>query len=300
MLGWIVGALVIAAVYLLIVALIARSSLWPPRVPLFFSPGVTGVEQEDVELRTHDGLRVAGWWIHPQGDSPVVCVLAHGYLMNRSELAPVAVRLAQKGISSLAIDFRCHGDSERAKTGVGYREKAEVIAACEWIRAQRPEAKIVLIGSSMGSVASAFAMADRPELADGLVLDSAYSRLDRTTRDWWSSMGGPVLKALMAPLNLVFKPIAGFDPKTVDVTQALGKIDRPVLILHGTRDQIASPDQAERNFAACKGPAQLVWFDGAKHSEGRCAEPSKYSEVVENFLAEIGNMARDQRRSLVP
>jgi len=295
---WLVVGILVVLLYALVLFMIARGSLWPPRVPLFFAPGTVGLDQQDVEFTTDDDVRVRGWWIEGKGrPSDVVAVMCHGYLMNRSELAPVAATLAQQGVSSLMFDFRCHGDSQRKKTGLGYFERSEVTSACEWVRKQRPDAQIVLIGSSMGSAAAAFAMADRPGMAQGLVLDSAYSRLDMAAKHWWYAWGGKALATALYPTAWLMGPVAGFDPKKADVAEALSKIEAPVLILHATRDGIARKEQAERNLAACKGPSKIVWFDCGGHSEGRCVDPRKYGDAIHELFVDVGNMARDQSRS---
>ena len=83
--------------------------------------------------------------------------------MNKCELTPVAAHLAHLGASCLIFDLRAHGRSGGRKSGFGYPERMDVANAVAYARKRRPDAKIGLIGSSMGSAAIAFALKDDPE-----------------------------------------------------------------------------------------------------------------------------------------
>jgi hypothetical protein len=204
--------------------------------------------------------------------------------MNRCELAPLAIYMAQFGCSSLVYDSRAHGKSGGKKSGLGWTERQDVAAAVKFIKSKRPGMKVVLIGSSMGSAASAFALGDDPELADGLILDSAYSRLPQAISGWWRFLGGRVLSFLLTPSVVVAAPLAGFNPFKPDVAQALTAVKVPVLILHGDRDNLATVAEAKRNEAACAGHVKTVWFEGCGHSEGRWLQPEKYNLAVTEFV----------------
>lgn len=283
---WLIGIL---AVYLLAMFAIAWFSLHPFRIPIFLSPGAMAVPQEDVEFASGD-LKIRGWWSPVEGSDRVM-ILCHGYMMNRSELAPIAVELWKRGVSCLLIDFRAHGRSQGKKSFLGYREAEDVIAAVGWVRSLVPGAKVGLLGSSMGSAASAIAAGERPGLVDVLVLDSAYSRLPSAVLGWWRFLGGPVLSAALSPTVLLAAPLAGFNPFSIDVARCLTKAgDVPVLLLHGDSDNLALPAEAERNHAAVGGPKELVWLPGSGHSEGRWLHPERYYGALFGFLRQIGFM----------
>lgn len=278
---------IVLGLYLALMFGIAWFSLHPVRTPVFFSPGMLGAPQENWDIES-DGLRLRAWWI-PADGATTVAVLSHGYLMNRSELAPLAYTLWRRGISCLLLDLRAHGRSQGKQSYLGYREADDVAAAVRAARAEVPGAKIVLIGSSMGSAAGVFAAAKYPGIADALVLDSCYSKLSSAILGWWRLIGGRFLERLLWPTTLFATPIAGFNPFTVDVSVALHRAGEvPVLILHGDKDTLALPSEAERNLAACAGPAEIVWLADCGHSEGRWERPVEYERAVLTFLERHG------------
>lgn len=290
---WLILAI---AVYLGVISLIAWLSLRPFRTPLFISPGIMGAPQEELEIPSTDGVRLKCWWV-PVPEARTVAVLCHGYVMNRSELAPVAHWLWERGISSLLIEFRAHGKTTGGVSTIGYREAGDVAAAVAEARRLAPGARIVLIGSSMGSAACAFAVSNGTE-ADAIVLDSCYSRLVSASFGWWRFLGGPFLSAMLGPTVLIAGPLARINPFRIDVAKALAKCPCPVLVLHGAQDNLALPSEAKRNIAALGERGETVWFDNCGHSEFRWLQSAHYYAVLESFLIRQGLLESPTTRDL--
>lgn len=277
----------ILSVYLVVLIGVAYLSVHPLRVPLFLSPGLLGLPQANVEFNSKDGTLLRGWWV--AGTNPDrLAVLAHGYLMNRAELLPLAVELHREGYSVLLFDFRAHGKSRGRKCGLGWTERLDVAAAVEFARHKLGgDPKVLLAGSSMGCAAIALAVADDPALGDWLVLDSAYSRLVTASSGWWRFLGGRFLQVAFAPVQWIGIPIIGFNPLKVDVGKALSKVAKPVLFLHGGADTLAPRSEAERNYAMAAGPKHLHIFEGYDHSAFRFEEPERYLRTVMAWVASV-------------
>lgn len=269
------AVLTILGIYVLILIVVTWISLHPIRIPQFISPGLIGLPQEDVEFQSSDGLKLRGWWVEAPVSKAVV-VFAHGYLMNRCEFVPVAIRLAQQGYSCLLFDLRAHGRSQGKKCGLGWIERLDAGAALSFARGRAAGKKVVYVGSSMGSAAGAFALASDGSLADGIVIDSAYSRLQDAILGWWNFLGGKWLRAAFAPMVWLGIPFIGFNPYSVDVAKAVSKIEVPILFVHGEADTLASAADARRNIESALDPKEELWFPGRNHAEFRWEEPEKY------------------------
>lgn len=279
--------LTLLAIYLAIVIIVAWVSVHPVRTPLFISPGAMGASQQDVTYQTSDGIQVKAWWMDrapSDGQSNrTVAICLHGYLMTRSELTPLAVQLWKEGCACLLPDFRSHGRSGGRTCGVGWLERLDVLAAIAWVREKEPDSRIVLIGSSMGAAASALAAGEGGGIS-ALVLDSAYSRLASGALGWWRFLGGKWMAAFFSPTVLLAAPMVGINPFKVDVANALEKASVPTLIIHGDRDRLALPSEAERNYGACGEKGRLVWMKDMNHSEGRWIYPDVYWSEITSFL----------------
>ena len=280
------------AVYLAILVVITWVSLHPPRIPVFISPGAMGAPQEEVEFESQDGTKLRGWWVEAE-NATAVAVLSHGYVMNRSELAPVAHMLWEQGVSCLLYDFRAHGRSGGRVTTMGHLESHDVAAAARYAKRRCQGKPLVLIGSSMGSAASAFAWANDAAIADAMVLDSCYSTLASASLGWWRFLGGNLLPIILSPTVLLAIPAIGLNPFRIDVSEAMRKLStKPVLFLHGNKDVLALPKEAIRNHGAWGGSSCVVWFDGCGHSEGRWILPELYRESLFNFLEAEGMISK--------
>lgn len=277
-------ALIVLLIYFAILCLVAAVFVYPFRTPLFFSPGFLGASQESFELLNPEtGLKLRGWWSDVP-DAKVVVVCAHGYMMNRAELSPMAVQYSRLGISSVFFDFRAHGSSQGRKSGFGLREVSDLKAVVEAARERFPGAKIICHGSSMGAACSSFTASMYPELVDGLILDSAYDRLSDAVDGWWRFIGGKTAQFVLAPAVYLGIPIAGMNPLAISVSSYLAKVSVPTLLLHGERDTLAEPKAAKTNFEALRGEKEIVWFPGRNHSEARWEDPEQYAEAIDGFL----------------
>jgi hypothetical protein len=284
MMIWFLFILVI--LYILALVGISLCFIYPFRVPIFISPGFLGTKQETTEFPDlTTGKLLRGWWV-PHDDPKVVMICCHGFMMNRAELAPFAPRFKDLPIAFLFFDFPAHGSSQGRKSGFGFRERTAVAAAVAQAKLRYPNAKVVLAGSSMGAVASAFAQGGDPQLADALILDSCYDRLPDAVNGWWLFLGGKKLRFFLHPVVWLGYPLSGLNLYSVVVSNALRKVTVPTLVLHGTGDTLASIRHAESNFAALAGPKTLVTFDDRNHSEARWEEPEKYFNSIETFLAQ--------------
>ncbi len=275
---------ILLAVWLLLNFVVVLIAIRPPRIPSICSPGAIGAPQEIVTIKSHDLIELSGWWV--QGSHPTsVAILCHGYFLSKGELAPIAYMLWQQGFSSLLFDFRGHGKSDGAVCSFGYHERNDVLSAMEWVRKRNPDARIVLIGSSMGSVASALAWAENPEMADALVLDSAYANLGKAVGGWWRFIGGTWLSILFWPAARIGVLFLGFNPFAIKVPEFLEQLrGRPMLFMHGTDDPVAPVKQAGKNLHAMGPGVEAVWFDGCNHSEGRWEQPETYRSALLRFL----------------
>lgn len=282
---WLILILVI--LYFLVLFAVARAFVYPFRTPIFLSPGFMGMPQEWIEFENvGPGKLIRGWWV-PHEDPKVVLIACHGFMMNRAEMAPLASRFKDLPIAYMFFDFPAHGSSQGRKSGFGKPERTAVASAVAYARNRHPGAKIVLIGSSMGAAASAFALGERGDLADGLILDSCYDRLSDAIIGWWLFIGGKTLQYALYPATIMGAPLSGVNPFTTRVSDQLAKVTVPTLVIHGEADTLASLDAAKSNFSALKGEKKLVTFSDCNHSEARWEAPERYFGEVEAFLRQF-------------
>src|SRR5262245_53326125 len=123
------------------------------------------------------GLTLAADTYGPPDGPPVL--LFHGGGQTRHAWGGTARLLGDKGWRATTVDLRGHGDSDWAGPEAGYTldEFAADVRACAAAQARPP----VLIGASLGGLASLVAIAEAPAgttVASGLVLVDVAPRLE--------------------------------------------------------------------------------------------------------------------------
>ena len=276
--------LIVPGLYLLVVVALALIARRPPRIPAWISPASLGVPTESVRIGD-----LHAWWC-PHSEPRGAALMVHGYAMNRSEFVPEAAVLYREGLSVLLLETRSHGRSRGGGGGFGWLERQDVTAGARWLRERVQGVPLILMGSSQGAAASAYALGEDPSLADALVLDGAYGRMDRAVRGFLDFLFTPRFGRLFAPGVPLTGLFLGFSPRGKDVAASLATIGpKPVLLFHGERDVIALPAEARRNVAALQGPTTIVWQPEMGHAEGRWERAEEYHAALREFVASVVN-----------
>jgi pimeloyl-ACP methyl ester carboxylesterase len=130
--------------------------------------------ERKVAFKTPDGWTIAALYRAPRKGG-VVLVLAHGVASSKGEWAGFTQRLALKGVGSLAIDLRGHGESKKGPngprdfsdfdaTGEWPLAVADLEAAADWLKSRGvKEERIAFGGASIGANLASQAAASRPK-----------------------------------------------------------------------------------------------------------------------------------------
>src|SRR5580658_6025702 len=145
-----------------------------------------------IQLRTLDGLHLAGTLVTPEQLADHAVVLVHGGGVTREEggfFTRLATGLAEAGIASLRFDLRGHGESE------GRQEELTLAAilndirlALSFVRETINLERVSLLGASFGGGVCAYYAAKRPDEIDRLVLLNPqldYKKRTIDTRPFW-------------------------------------------------------------------------------------------------------------------
>ena len=242
----------------------------------------------------------------------VPVVLSHGFLMDADMFAPQVAAL--RGKHRMVIwDQRGHGRTVSSSDPFTYWDSAEDLASLlDHLSIDRA----VVGGMSQGGFVSLRFALRHPDRTAGLILIDTQSGTEdpeKTVRydlmhDVWVGSGpnvqltGMVAAIIIgnerpespawvakwedrepASLTQIYRTLMDRD----DITERMGEIDAPALVIHGTDDVAIDLALAERlcqNLPRCRG---LVAVEGAGHASN-LTHPAPVNVAIEKFLVSLG------------
>jgi len=260
--------------------------LWmtgPKRRSPWATPASVGLEYEEVEVLSTDGIRLRSWWV-PAQDSSKAAVLIPGWGGYKFEdhLLQTLPVYHDAGYSLLMLDLRAQGESDGRRRTLGYREVRDVRGALAWLRRQGYALdQVVLHGWSMGG---ATALRAAPGTGVAAVLEEAgYGDLPLLLRGMLPEYVR-FARLLEPAILLVGKLFPDFDyKKVVPKREAAILSDEgvPLFIIHSTDDVVVPYEQAKLLAAAYPG-ASMWTLEGYEHVEAY--EHPEYAHRLRAFL----------------
>jgi len=236
-----------------------------------------GIEYQDIELLTLDGVRLSAWYTPPKNG--VVILVAHGHAAVR----PIDFYLlfAEQGYGVLAWDFRGHGASEGDTVTFGYTETRDVEAALDFVLAQPDVERVGAWGGSMGAVSVILTAAHRPEI-EAIIVDSPFATLEDELKHQVPIWG------LRELIRFFAERETGMSVDLVRPLEVIGSISpRPVFIIQGMGDMRIPQDSAQRLYDAA-GEPRWLWTEAEPvHMNMYAYYRVRYLKKASKFLREF-------------
>jgi len=307
-----IGLLILFLIALLaVVVLIAAIIAWAAQRPPRFTPGVaiargrpsdpadTGFDHfEQWNLDRPDGATLPVWEVdltsYQQTTSDYISdddsqssaqeltvIFVHGWgqsrlsMLTRLELWRGLVRRAA------LYDLRGHGEATGARSRLGHDEHFDLL---ELIR-RLGEGRFVLVGFSMGAVIASHAAAadsDVKQQIAGVIAYGPYVDFHQSLRGRLQHMGYPTRP--MTDLAMWWLRVRGIHHR--NLIEDAKHLACPLLILHGTADQIAPFSHAEQLVDAA-ADAALHAVQDADHFELHDMDVEEHRTALRRFVEKI-------------
>lgn len=249
---------------------------------------------------SRDGLTIRGTEYRPAGSNVPAAVVSHGFMANQNTVRHYARHLAGNGYAAYCFDF--NGGSVAGSKSDGRTTDMSVLTEVMDLEAvidyvlQRPyvdrSRSVLLMGCSQGGFVSALTAAKRKEQISRLVLFYPALCIPDDAR------AGKMIRARFDPKNVPERISCGpmklgrhyvTDVLDMDPYVEITPYPGPVLIVHGTNDNIVHPDYARRAYKAYSkrsSPDALVrleMIEGGGHGFSR-KHDSLALEKLDGFL----------------
>jgi pimeloyl-ACP methyl ester carboxylesterase len=224
----------------------------------------------DVWFPTPDGVRLHGWFFTAAGPRTGITVLMlHGNAGTLTELAADAVIFQKKGFDVLVVDYRGYGRSE-GRTLDETTLNLDGRAALAYLTKERglDPATIALFGYSLGTAVATDLAVSSPCRAVALVAPVASARRQALLR--FPAMPALVLDRMS---------------NSFDTIGRIGRANCPVLVVHGTADEVIPIAEGRAVYDAAHQPKRMITLEGGKHWLANSAGLGYLDEVAAFFVA---------------
>jgi hypothetical protein len=243
----------LAAAFLVVVAflllrVLARSITFPrPRAPMPEETELSGriPNARVVSYETADGLSSKGIHVGTGARATARVLYFHGNAESAEQNLPLAAELARSGIETLLAEYRGYSGLPGRPSEEGLTRDGEAALAA-FLDARVEAPPLILVGRSLGSgVAVEIASRRPPRL---LILISPFTSLV----DMGRPLVGPLAPALVSD--------------RFDNLSKIAALNCPIVIVHGTRDEVV-PFEMSRRLAAAGRNVRLIPLEGRGHND---------------------------------
>jgi len=254
---------------------VVEDAFYYPSQTDYGNPGQDGLKYEAVRFASRDGTQLSGWFL-PAADvadsrnAKGTVIHVHGNAENISAHWPLAGWLATRGYNVFLFDYRGFGQSAGKPDPKGIFEDTQ--SALDYIRARSDvdPGKLLVFAQSLGgnNAIAAIGAGDRAGIRAIAVESTFYS---------YPAIANDKL------------PGAGlFANDDYSAHRYIGKLAPiPLLLMHGTRDNVIPWQHTERLFALAGEPKQRVLIPGGGHIEAMTARFGRtYQDLLEKFFSE--------------
>lgn len=258
---WRVGAWFAVATLVVYVALTALAASIVDGM-LYFPDYASRKEPANViRIPTPEGGSLAAIYL-PNPAAKHTLWFFHGNAEDLGSLEPFLRELHARGFAVFAYDYPGYGVS----TGTPNEKAiyAANAAAARYLQdtLKVPLSRVVLVGRSLGG-GPATDLATREPVA-GLVLQSTFMSVYR----------------VMTRVRLL--PFDQFEN-----LRKLPRVKCPVLVMHGTADEVIPFKHGEKLFAAAPGQKSHLWIEGAQHNDFTAVAGERYWHALRDFVASL-------------
>lgn len=218
-------------------------------------------EAEEIVIDTADGEKLVAWYVPAAEGRPVVLYF-HG---NGGALVHRIRRfrgLIANGNGLVALSYRGYGGSSGSPTEEGLL--ADAAAAYAFAVARYPAQRIAVFGESLGTGVAIWLAGEKPVAR--VLLQAPYTSIIDV-----AAAAYPFL-----PVWLLLKDRYRSDER-------VGRVNAPVLVIHGERDRVVPIEYGERLYALIRAPKKFVRFPEGGHVD---LDQNGALDIIQSFLAE--------------
>jgi alpha-beta hydrolase superfamily lysophospholipase len=257
--------------------LIFRPSSTQPQI----QPRAQGMDDVWIEhqsAETGKPVKLHALWVaHSDPQAPVMLYL-HGARRTVEGSAFRIRHMHELGFAILAVDYRGFGQSteELPSEAMAYEDAR---ATWAWIVRNHPESDRYIYGHSLGG-AIAVQLATEVTDSKGLIVEGTFTSIVEVFQSFkWGWL-----------------PLTPLITQRFDSASKIGNVKMPVLVVHGSSDQVIAPELGRALYERASAPKRFVLVDGGTHYNTIALALPQYREALRELF---GLVARSEQQVML-
>ncbi|OFP37388.1 alpha/beta fold hydrolase [Corynebacterium sp. HMSC071B10] len=242
----------------------------------------------NLKVPSSTGLQLAATMDRPDGPAKAYAIFAHCFAGSRHTpgASRISKRLTEHGIATLRFDFPGLGQSEGEFAETSFSQNVDdIVAVAQWMD-EHFTAPQLIMGHSLGG-AAVLKAATRPELKKmlkmvatvGAPFDPAHSVLHYADKIGEADANGSV-HVTLGGRELVISRHFLEDLAETNPEEYLGKVRKPLLVVHSPIDVTVGIDNAQTIFQLTRYPKSLMALDKADHLLTRQGTAQRAADII--------------------
>ncbi len=235
------------------------------------TPATWGFKYENIGFKSADGTSLHGWFIpakNPRARGTVV--FSHGNAGSVGHHLGFVMWLAEAGFNVMMYDYRGFGKSAGSVDRRGIVNDVKAAFAYVAKRRDVDTRRLVSYGHSLGGAKSVTALGESPVKGlRAVMIEGAFASYQTMARVIGGRLGESLVTDDLAPKDFV------------------GKLSPvPLLVVHGTRDEIVPVSQGRQLFESARQPKTLFEVKDGHHGDSLARDQGAYRKRVLVWLGE--------------
>ena len=213
-------------------------------------------------VESGEAVRLHGLWLaQERADAPVLLYL-HGARWDVRGSAHRMRRMHELGYAVLGIDYRGFGQSSKGLPSEDFAHE-DALAAWRWLAERHPDAPRHVFGHSLGGAIAVRLAAEVPDVA-GLIVEGSF----------------PSIPDVLGTFKWGWLPVSLLITQRFDAGSRIADVRAPVLVVHGSADQLIRPDLGRALYERAPQPKRWLLVEGGSHHNTNSLGQPQYREAV--------------------
>lgn len=236
------------------------------------TPAEWGLKYETIDFKSLDGTPLHGWFIPAKNKAPAnakaTVVFSHGNAGSIGHHLGFCVWLAEAGYNVITYDYRGFGKSGGSVGRRGMIDDVKAAFAYAGGRSDIDANRLISYGHSLGGAQSVTALGETPVKGlRAVVIDGAFASYQAMALSIGGQLGASLVTDELSPRDFVEK---------------LAPV--PLLVVHGTRDEVVPVFQGRQLYEAAGQPKTLFEVKSGRHGTALSDDGGAYRKKMVEWL----------------